>query len=438
MLPFRRLSGNAYFERRIAAERGVNAETTPYRPGVLEWLSARKSEGRTLILLAESDRALAERVADSLGLFSEVLVPEVPADDLLARFGSKQFDYAGPANRRRALFENARSAFLMDGSAREIRNLRQKSASLQVLPRTSSCAKAVLQAIRIRQWVKNALVFVPLITSHQIAQPQAILHALAAFVSFSFCASAVYIINDLLDLDADRQHAQKRKRPFASGTLSIRTGLWLIPVLLTLSAGFALWLPSGAYLLLAGYFALTLTYSFYLKRKPLVDVFALSLLYTVRVLAGGTAIGVACSPWLVSFSLFIFLSLAFSKRCSELFAIRNKNEQAAGRAYFVWDLVAMNVFGIASAYTAGIVLAEYIHSEEARLLYRHPSWLWLLVPMLLYWMSRVWLLANRGALEEDPIVFATKDRVTYMITALTLCILVVSSFGPVSLPGVSE
>ena len=210
-------------------------------------------------------------------------------------------------------------------------------------------------------------------------------------------------------------------------------------VLLTLSAGLVALLPRMSILLLATYFGLTLSYSFYLKRKLSVDVFALAMLYSLRVLMGGTAINVRCTPWLIGFAVFVFLSLAFAKRFSELFALRRREfEAAAGRAYFVWDLVAINGFGIASAYTAGIVLAEYIHSNEVRLLYMHPSWLWLLVPILLYWMSRLWLLANRGALDEDPIVFATKDRLTYVLAFITLAILLLGAIGNFGVPGIAE
>jgi 4-hydroxybenzoate polyprenyltransferase len=192
-------------------------------------------------------------------------------------------------------------------------------------------------------------------------------------------------------------------------------------------------------LLISAYFGLTLSYSFFLKQKPLVDVFALSILYSLRVLMGGAAVQVSCSPWLIGFSLFLFLSLAFAKRCSELFNLRQRHlEQAAGRAYFVWDMSTLNAAGIASAYTAGIVLAEYIHSDEVRRFYRHPSLLWLLVPILLYWMSRLWLIANRGVLNEDPVVFATRDRVVYILAIIAIVILFFASVGTFGIPGVIE
>lgn len=445
-LPFWRLRGRARFKHDIARNTNLRADYIPYREDVLNWISERRVQGQDLILVTSADTTLAARVAQHLGIFSGVMASDDGADlsgrqklnRLEAQFGKGRFDYLAPARPHNSIWKSAHAAAIVDGEDGGISTFEGEVAPVRVFPRSGSRSRALSKAMRVRQWTKNVLIFVPLLTAHLVFSGPHIFAALLAFFSFCFCASSVYVINDLLDLEADRQHEKKKTRPFASGALPIRTGLWLTPLMWSLSIAFAWPLPRGVLALLGFYFALTLAYSFYLKRKMLVDVFTLALLYTIRVLLGGAAIGVTCSPWLIGFSLFIFLSLAFSKRCSELFAIQKKSEQAAGRGYFAWDLVAMNIFGIASAYTAAIVLAEYVHSDEVRHLYRHPSWLWLLVPTVLYWMSRVWLLANRGALDEDPIVFATKDRVTYFLTIFALLILFAGAAGNFGLPGIGE
>jgi 4-hydroxybenzoate polyprenyltransferase len=441
------LQGRAIFKRRIAELAPMDMEQVPCRPGVLEWILARKAEGRELFLMASCDPLLANGIAHRFGIFSDVLSGDgqtafgerEKSRELLRRFGQQAFDYVGPGTRNLSIFRNVHSAALVDVCEHTADAIRREVNVVQVFPRTGSRLKSVFHAMRIRQWTKNLLVFVPLLTAHQILDKRSLIAATIALLSFCFCASGTYVLNDLLDLNADRRHEKKKTRPFASGELSITAGFALIPALLALSVGLAAFLPRMSILLLAAYFGLTLCYSFYLKRKILVDVFALAMLYSLRVLMGGAAIHVKCSPWLIGFAVFIFLSLAFAKRCSELFSLRTRQiDEATGRAYFVWDLVAVNGFGIASAYTAGIVLAEYIHSDEVRLLYKHPSWLWLMVPMLLYWMSRLWLLANRGALDEDPIIFATRDRLTYILAIIAMAILLIGAVGSFGIPGITE
>ena len=266
--------------------------------------------------------------------------------------------------------------------------------------------------IRTHQWSKNVLVFVPVLTSHRILERAYLLPALEMFLSLNLAASATYIFNDLRDLAADRQHPRKRYRALASGQVAIREGI-VVAALLGI-AGFSLAAYSGipALLMLAAYVAISLSYSLWLKKKLLVDVFTLSGLYTLRIIAGGVVSGIVLSGWLLSFSVFLFLSLGFSKRTAEIRASRGGKFNLAGRAYRKSDFFQISQFGVASGFVSSLVLALYVGSDQVRLLYREPAWLWFLVPLFLFWIARLGLLAYRGELHEDPVVFALTDFVT--------------------------
>jgi 4-hydroxybenzoate polyprenyltransferase len=293
--------------------------------------------------------------------------------------------------------------------------------------------KSWLKAIRLHQWAKNTLIFVPLLLAHRWSMG-AITGAAIAFLSFGLCASATYIINDLLDLEADRRHPRKRRRPFASGDLSAISGLVMVAVLLVVSVLLALALPHivaavpggvalakpYSFLVWLGlYTATTLTYSLYLKRKLLLDVFVLSGLYTVRILAGSAATGVPVSAWLAGFSVFFFLSLAFVKRFSELEGLRERGGSVTnGRGYYVSDLEQLRALGTGAAYAAVVVLTLYINNVDTNLLYRHPARLWMAVIVLLLWLSQVWMLASRGQMHDDPVVFAITDKRSLLLGVL--------------------
>jgi 4-hydroxybenzoate polyprenyltransferase len=447
LLPFWLMKGKAHLKRRIAENVTINAASLPFRADFLAWLRTQASEGVQLTLVTASDKLLAEPVAACVGIFCEVLATDGAlnlaggnkARVLVERYGERGFDYAGNSRVDLQVWSHAREAIVVNGSTVLIESVRTAAPVSASFARTPLRLKTLLKAIRVRQWVKNALVFVPLLTSFRLLNASAFEADVLAFLSFSFCASSVYLLNDLLDLESDRLHPKKKNRPFASGALPIAYGVVMAPILLLAGFLVAMLLPREALGLLVVYYVLTFAYSFYLKRKMLVDVFTLSGLYTIRVLMGGAASGILCSPWLIAFSMFIFLSLAFSKRCSELFQLKKREtDSAAGRSYFVWDQFTMNVFGIASAYVSAIVLGLYIYSPEIRGHYLHPNWLWLLVLLLLYWLSRVWILAGRGAMDEDPIVFATTDRVTYASVAITVALLYLAARGPFGVLGMQE
>ncbi len=362
---------------------------------------------------------------------------EAKARALVERFGDRGFDYAGNGPRDMPVWKKARRAIAVNSRPAIEMGLRRDGNLAEVFPPSPLKLKTIVEAVRVRQWVKNLLVFIPIITAHKLQDVGILAAGALAFVAISFCASSIYLLNDLFDVDADRRHPEKWRRPLASGNLTIPVAIVLS--LLLMAAGFAisLRLPADAVKLIGVYLVATTAYSLFLKRRVLVDVFTLSLLYTLRVLLGGAATGLLLSPWFLAFSVFTFLSLAFCKRASELVRLK-KSEllEAPGRAYFTWDHLAMQTCGITSGYLAAIVLALYLQSDTVRRFYASPAWLWLIVPVFLYWISRIWVLVNRGAMDEDPVLFATKDRVTYLTAVVSAAILIFATYGPFHLPGV--
>ena len=296
--------------------------------------------------------------------------------------------------------------------ARRIRGL-GPAVAIHNLGKPRRSLQAAFKAMRPHQWAKNALIFVPVITGQKILDARAVTAALLAFVAFSFCASAIYLVNDLTDLAADREHAEKRRRPFASGRLPLAWGPPMVAVLLTVSfaiAGMAL--PLGFLAVMSLYLALTTLYTFVIKSHLMVDVLALAILYSLRILAGGAATDIVISEWLIVFSMFFFLSLAFAKRFIELDRTiqAGKTERLKGRGYLPGDIDLIQSFGTISGYLSALTLALYVRSNEVRLLYSRPELLWVIVLGLIYWISRIWFLAKRRELPGDPVVFALRDR----------------------------
>jgi 4-hydroxybenzoate polyprenyltransferase len=278
-----------------------------------------------------------------------------------------------------------------------------------------------IREIRVHQWLKNLLIFVPLLASHRIGKPGALADGLIAFSLFSCCASSAYILNDLLDLSHDRLHPYRSRRPFASGRLNVRTGLWVFPLLLLVAFASAYWLlPWKFTVALAGYYLVTTAYSLFLKRFIVIDVVTLAMLYTLRIIAGALVFHLVLTFWMLAFSMFIFLSLALAKRYTELFGARNRGdvEQAHGRGYYLQDLGMISSFGAASGYISVMVLALYIQDQNTMVLYRHPQLIWLACPLLLFWISRVWMLTHRGEMYDDPVVFAVRDPTSMIVGAL--------------------
>jgi 4-hydroxybenzoate polyprenyltransferase len=425
--------GKARLKAEIARRVTLNPAALPYNKELLDWLKAERSSGREVWLCTAANEHLANTVAQHLDLFDGViassdqenLAGKRKAEELVQRFGQGAFDYCGNEWRDMAIWRCARSAIVVNAPAALERQAGAEFTVARVFPAPAGKTyRAIVRALRPHQWAKNVLVLVPLFAAHRAGDPGSLACGLAGMVAFCLCASSVYLLNDMLDLEADRAHARKSKRPFASGDLSIATGLVLAPALLLLAAAIAIFLPVKFAMALAAYYVLTFSYSMVLKRMLLVDAVALAGLYTLRIIAGAGAVTVALSFWLLLFSVFLFLSLAFVKRYAELDALRRQQKlQALGRGYRVEDLAVLQSFGTAAGYLSVLVLALYINSPEIEPLYHRPKVIWMLCVLLLYWISRVWMTAHRGGMHDDPVVYALRDRVSLglgVIAALTI------------------
>ncbi|SIT43588.1 UbiA prenyltransferase [Paraburkholderia piptadeniae] len=420
------LRGKAYLKEQIAQRVTIDVGLLPYNTQLVDYLRDERSSGRPLYLCTASNQRFADQVASHFGMFEGVfasngernLLGRTKAKELVDRFGDGGFDYCGDALADVPVWRQARRAIVV-GDRHIAAAARKVNDAIIFFENRRRFLPLVLKEMRVHQWVKNLLIFVPLLTAHRFTDVHSIVASLIAFASFSLCASSVYLVNDMLDLDADRRHERKRSRPFASGNLSLSFGIVLASVLLVGSAGLAAFLPLQFAAVLVAYFATTVAYSFNLKRIALVDVFTLSCLYTVRVVAGGAATGIFLSYWLSLFCVPIFLSLAMVKRYVELDSIRRTGKmKAAGRGYITQDMSILRSFGTASAYLAVLVLALYLNSPELKLLYRHPKALWVMFALTLFWVSRIWMIAFRGQMHDDPIVFAFKDKVSCAVIGL--------------------
>jgi 4-hydroxybenzoate polyprenyltransferase len=427
--------GRAYAKTRLSKEVMISPDALPFRSEVVEFLQQEYKSGRQIVLATATEAETARAIADRVGVFSDVLGTNInvnlkgiaKATALVEFFGVGGFDYIGDSRADLAVWRYARSAYVVDRTGTLSEKVSKICRVAHVFRPPRSGLTAFLRALRLHQWSKNLLVFLPTVLAHHLGLVQ-FLPAIAAFILFGLCASSIYILNDLLDLPSDRLHPWKKYRPFASGQLSIGTGLALFSILLSaaLSAG-ALLLPPGVAGLMCAYAILSIAYSFGLKRLPLIDVFVLSSFYTLRVLVGGIAARVPLSPWFLEFSVFFFFSLAMVKRYAEHleteeFVVSGKS----GRGYFLHDRELLLIFGVGAAFAAIVVFDLYVQSQAVLALYPHPHRLMLLSPLLLYWLAYVWMKAHRGELKEDPVVFALKDSTSYLVAASVLVIVAFS------------
>jgi len=425
--------GKAGFKAEIGRHVALDVEHLPYNRPLLEALRQEHSAGRNIYLATGADSALADRVAAHLGIFSGVFASDSRVNltgnhklQLLQnKFSATGFDYIGNSATDLPLLKAARTASLANpnpGLAGRLRH--DHPAAPHVFLDRAPFLRTFLKSIRIQQWAKNILLFAPLVLAHAYSDRTSLLHTLVAFFAFSLTASATYVVNDLLDIEADRRHLQKRSRPFAAGNLAASDGVAIVILFLALAAALSYFEPLTFAFWIGVYFVTTIAYSFHFKRVPLVDVLVLAGLYTVRILAGGAAAEVSISPWLGGFSLFFFLSLAFVKRYSELHNLQERRAiPANGRGYLLSDLDLLRSFGIASGYASVVVFTLYINSPAVTELYPHYQRLWLLAPVLIFWISRIWLLAGRGQMDEDPVIYATTDRVSLLLGVLTVLVL---------------
>lgn len=435
LVPVWLLKGRAHLKRQIALRVELSAEHLPYNIPVVDFVAAAKRANRPVLLVTATDQLLADRIASHLGFFDEVLATtpgsnlkgRAKAEALVGRFGEKGFDYLGDSAADLSVWSHAHLAYVVGDSPSFMRLAGRAAPVAKVFPGKAFSLRAVAKALRPHQWVKNILIFLPLIAAHRFTEVALLLKAAAAFVSFSLCASSVYVLNDIVDIESDRKHRTKRSRPFASGSLSLALGVPLSLGLLALAALVAAFVNRDYAIVLAAYYAITCFYSFVGKRLVIGDVVLLATLYTIRVFAGGAATGVPVSDWLMAFSLFLFSSLAFMKRFTELQAVSDAGlEKAGGRGYVASDLGVIGQLGSASGYLSILIFSLYVSRPDVTALYSNPSRLWLASPVLIYWISRIWVIAYRKQMHDDPVVFALKDPMSYVVGVLIFAVMLLA------------
>jgi 4-hydroxybenzoate polyprenyltransferase len=427
--------GKAYLKEKVARRVQIEPFNIPFNRKFVSFLKQEVERGRPLYLATASDARLAVPIAEHFGLFQKVLA----SDGRINLAGMKKlkaiqeatqdgpFDYAGNARVDVPIWQRARRAIVVNPGFGVERAARRCSEVAAVFEDRPAGLRVYLQAIRVHQWLKNMLIGVPLLTSHSWNNLPAVLSLLGAFLSFSLSASAMYLLNDLLDLSADRHHPRKSRRPLASGDLSLVPAIGLMIGLMAAGLALAAVVSPEFLLILLLYVGLTVSYSLYFKTLVLIDVIVLASLYTLRILAGTAAIGVVLSYWLFAFSMFLFLSLALVKRCSELQSMREKGlDNASGRDYRVTDLSILSGMGVAAGYLAVLVLALFVNSPHDLAHYSHPNRLWLLCPLMAYWVSRLWIKTSRGEMHDDPLVYSIRDKASWVIMSAMAAIALAS------------
>jgi 4-hydroxybenzoate polyprenyltransferase len=437
-IPFWLMKGKATLKKKLATRPDFNVQSLPYNHELVEWLTQQRANGRRLILCTASDWSIATPIAEHLSLFDEImasdgeinLAGENKARALAQRFGDGGFDYVGNSHADLAVWARARRAVVVNASDGLLRKASERCEVEHVVPPTKPGLRALSKVLRVHQWMKNLLLFIPLMAGHQFGSIDPWFALMLAFVSFSLCASTVYIANDLLDLESDRLHPRKRARPFASGRVPAWMGVVLAPVLLIISLLLGARVGGNFLPWLGFYFFVTCAYSWVLKRLILVDCLTLAMLYTLRIVAGAAAADISLSFWLLAFSVFLFLSLAFVKRYAELQVqiLAGKNK-AHGRGYLTSDAPLVQMLGITAGYAAVVVLSLYLNSDTVLMLYRSPEIMWGAVPVILFWVSWIWMQAHRGHMHDDPLVFAVKDRASVVAGTAFAVILALGAAG---------
>jgi 4-hydroxybenzoate polyprenyltransferase/phosphoserine phosphatase len=427
------LRGWSFLKRRVAAEIPLTVETLPYRQEVLQFLRTERDSGRKILLVTAADQAVAEAIGNYLGQFDSVygsdgvmnLKGSAKAGFLAGMFGTSNFDYIGDSRADLPVWNAARFAYVV-GDARIAKRVARNARVAQIFEVSRPSFSAWLRSLRLLHWTKNLLVLLPVLLAHSFSWP-AWRDSLIGFALFG--ASGLYVCNDLLDLHSDRLHPAKSKRAFAAGEFPLWVGAAESASLVGSSLLISFFLNWVFATVLLGYAALTIVYSWKLKKVPLLDVFVLSSFYSIRILSGGIISGTPVSDWLTAFSLFFFLSLAMAKRHSELQCASKLVEDGnSGRGYVVKDRDLLAMFGIASSFAAVVILSLYARSPEVNSLYRSPTELLWLCPLVLYWLTRVWLLAGRGELDHDPVLFAIRDRTSWVLGAVAVIVLAIGGF----------
>ena len=420
------LQSKALLKSKLAEHAPIDVTVLPYDEKVLSFLKKEKEKNRNIVLATASHITYATQIAEHLGLFDTVMATDSKVNlsshkkqkALVAKFGEKGFDYIGNSRADLVIWQSARKAYLVNPE-RGVEQRAKKNGNVEkVFISRKHALQTWLKALRPHQWLKNLLIFIPLLAAHEFTNLPLATQALLAFLFFSLCASSAYLLNDLVDLEDDIHHSRKKHRPLTSGDLSIKAGAISIPLLfLAAFTGSLLMLPWQFTASLGVYYTLTLLYSFLMKRIAALDIISLAVLYTMRIIAGSFACGLVPTFWILAFSMFLFLSLALVKRYAELHDAceKGKTEKTKGRGYFPGDLGIISSLGTASGYLSVMVLALYIQDAKTLTLYSNPEIIWLACPLLLYWISRIWILTHRGHMHDDPVLFAVKDKTSLIV-----------------------
>ncbi len=429
--------GKASVKRYLAEHFSFQPSLLPVNQSFIDWLQQCRSAGRSIILCTATDGAIAEKIADFFGIFDEVIASDgkinmkgaTKAELLEKRFGKKGYDYCGNDAADFPVWDSARKVIVVNAAEKILAEAKKRFVVDESFPVKAVGYKVWLKVVRSHQWIKNILLFVPIVAAHKLFDITLLLPVLFAFLSFCCCASAFYIVNDLLDLENDRLHPVKCRRPFASGTIPLLTGLYIAPVLLIVSVLLALSVGYYYFVALCCYMLVTTFYSMKLKQLPLFDCLCLAFLYDIRMIAGAAAIELPLSYWLITFAIFLFFSLAFLKRFTEITRHSSVDHQKLpGRGYMSSDASIIQTMGLTAGYLAVLVLALYLNSDVVVELYQTPILLWPAVPAMLFWISWLWLQACRGNMDDDPVLYAIKDK-TSIVTALFLAIFIISAIG---------
>ena len=430
LLPLWLVRGRLFFKQQLAGHSAAHAETYPVNQAVLEVLEAASRNGRELYLASAACRPVTEAVARRFGCFTAVFASEdgqnlkgsAKAELLRAHFGERGFDYIGDANADMPVWQAAGTAWVVaPAGSHMVKKVQTINSDCKVIETASPGAKDYYKALRIHQWIKNILIFVPMLLAHRFTLPD-LGNSFIAFLAFSCCSSAIYIVNDLCDLATDRQHRSKKKRPFAAVKIPLRTGVACFFLCLAAACFFSFFLPFKFLLSLVGYLVLTTSYTLCFKQRLFADVIVLACLYVMRLVAGATALDCSLSNWLLSFGVFIFLGLALLKRVGDLIQHESIGN-LPGRAYLIADKTMLEIMAACSGFSSIVVAGLYVDSMQAIQLYSYPYLLWGVCFVLAYWFGRLCILVHRGEVGDDPVAFAVKDRASYV------CFLVIAALS---------
>ncbi len=427
------LKGKLALKKYFSEIAPIHAEDLPYNEQVLEKVRQFKKQGISCFLVSASWHTEVSKIANYLGFFNSAFGSNESVNLkginklklIQEQWGHQQWAYVGDSNSDLSIWKKANLAISVNASASTVSKLKSLNNNHEIIHTQKNIFVSFFKAIRIHQWVKNILVFIPIILAHRIFETDLLTKSFLAFILFSFCASSIYLLNDLFDLSADRRHQKKKSRPLASGDFPIPAGIFFFFVFSVASLLTAFTIDEKVGMTLLLYFILNLLYTFKFKSTMILDVILLAVMYNLRILFGGELTHIPISHWLLSFSIFFFLGLAFIKRYSELIK-HSESSKKNNRAYVSEDRGMIAMLGVSCSLLSVFVFSMYLSSDSVRILYQKQNNLWALTPILVYWLSRTWLLTYRGQVDDDPVAFAIKDKTTYFVGILSLLVIVSS------------